>query len=280
MYFSTGFPDLFDLLHVHLLMMTTRRGCGTGVRARAAAVRSHGLFVVCLLVLPMTTHALHYPLNLAAAAALLDLRLPSPRATVRAAYRRKATLAHPDVVASESADAFIQLTAAYELLLQFGTCPASPPQRSPQSQPPPTSSYKAAERTAAPRTASTWSRPRPPPQPFAREPERMARRVQAWRVYWQFALIAAQATSEVEIKGAAREAAQREVSARLDELQAALARGPQAMSTGEVDVFRARYASATARLDDARCAFDAFAARARVLHEQAREQQELAQQIA
>ena len=55
-----------------------------------------------------------------------------------------------------------------------------------------------------------------------REPERMARRVQAWRVYWQFALIAAQATSEMEIKGAAREAAQREVSARLDELQAAL----------------------------------------------------------
>merc|ERR1712185_828749 len=96
-------------------------------------MRTHRLVSACLFVLPMATNALQYPLNLATAAALLELRLPSPRSTVRAAYRKKATLAHPDVVASASAESFLQLTAAYELLLQFGTCPTPPP---PPPQPP------------------------------------------------------------------------------------------------------------------------------------------------
>ena len=72
-----------------------------------------------------------YPLGLHAAASLLEVTLPTPKATVKAAYRRKARISHPDV--SKRADAashFVQLTAAYETLLQFSvTMPATAPPR-------------------------------------------------------------------------------------------------------------------------------------------------------
>lgn len=59
-----------------------------------------------------------YNIGLQQAARLLDLSLPTTRPLVRAAYRRKAATTHPDVASEGSA--FLQITSAYELCLQFG----------------------------------------------------------------------------------------------------------------------------------------------------------------
>lgn len=227
------------------------------------------MYVVLLLASAALPRALHYPLNLAAAAALLDLRLPSPRAAVKSAYRKKASVAHPDIASSDaSTDAFVQITAAYEMMLQFGTCPSPVVAHHHEPKPAADQSSSHAQPPWTPRSSTS--------QPFTRDPERMVRRIQAWRVYWQHTFMAAQAASEAEVKSAACDEAEREVSARRAELHAALASGRRG---ADVDSFRARYVGATATLADARCAFGAFTARARALRQQALAKQVLAQQV-
>jgi len=235
------------------------------------------LTLACLVALPAAISALTYPLNLAAAAALLELRLPSPRASVKAAYRQKATLVHPDVGSSNaSPEAFVQITAAYEMMLQFGTSPTAPPPSSAPSSPA-QSSWTYQRPPQQPRRQQQHQQRHQKPPPAGRDPERVSRRVQAWRRYWQLSFASAQAATEAEVKGAVRDAAEREVSTRRNELHAAQARGATAAI---IDSVRAQYVLATARLADAKCAADTFAARARELHSQALETQEQAQSVA
>ena len=62
--------------------------------------------------------AAHYPLNLASAATLLEVSLPTAKPSLRAAYRAKASVCHPDAGVTDAAQ-FLRVTAAYELLMQL-----------------------------------------------------------------------------------------------------------------------------------------------------------------
>ena len=101
-----------------------------------------------LLVFKVVSLSALQQIGLQAAARLLDLRLPSTRPAVRAAYRRKAATTHPDVANDDSA--FIQITNAYELVLQFGCAKDSVA----------TQAWQGAARQASRQAAAP--RPRPP----------------------------------------------------------------------------------------------------------------------
>ena len=216
-----------------------------------------------------------YPLGLHAAASLLEVTLPTPKATVKAAYRRKARISHPDV--SKRADAasyFVQLTAAYETLLQFSvTMPASAPPRGTTHTQTTTTTTNA---SPPPRPPSSQWQQRPPSyaeRSRPRDPVRFEQQVSAWRDFWQASLQATQLQTEADRKSvqAAVLAAERQrLSAQLNEL---LKEGGGA----GVDACRARYAQASAKHSDAECAARTLAARAAMLRTQASEHQDRAQ---
>ena len=218
-------------------------------------------------------NSLGYPISLSAAASLLDVVLPSPKPMLRAAYRRKAASAHPDVCNKASArEDFVRITAAYEILLQFGVSTAATPATATQSRPQPPSSAAASHTRA-----SSWepAASRTTTQGWQRDSERMARRVDAWRRYWQYSFQATQAASEARAKALMCDSLGLEV----DRLKLEVAQALQ----GDVrllDQLRARYARASVRLADLRSTAAMFESRAHMLQKLAMQEQELAQQIA
>lgn len=243
------------------------------------------MLVMLVQMTGLASAALHYPISLAAAASLLEVRVPSPRAVVRAAYRKKASVAHPDVCSHASAaEEFGRITAAYEILLQFGTSavatavrPSSTSTSESQQQCARSSSpggHPGYSGTAGGARASgaAWTAS----QGQHRDPERMARRVEAWRKYWQLQLQASQLADE----------AQRQQQQHLfvdEELQRLRARLAEALAlaadTETVDRLRELIDETSVRLADLQCATESFQARAGVLHREALRQSSLAQCI-
>ena len=161
--------------------------------------------ILTMMCLATPTLALQYPLSLAAAARLLEVRYPSPKSTVRAAYRKKAATNHPDVSLHANAAAdFMRITAAYEYLLQFSitepAVAAPPPQsaHSPAAEAQQASSaHEAEEAYANARSASAAGATR-------NDPQRFERRVASWREYWQVTFQVVALTSEVNAPLGAR----------------------------------------------------------------------------
>lgn len=218
----------------------------------------------CIIYLAAGTLALQYPISMSAAANLLDLRLPSPRGDVRAAYRKKAATAHPDMRGVDSAAEFLRITAAYELLLQC--CPQTihTGRREAAEVPCPTSRPPSASPSRS--EASSGS---------GRDTERMGRRVDAWREFWQVSLRATAAATEAQLKALERDALAADAQRLQHELRAVVALG----GGPGTDTLRARYATASVRLADAQCAVRSFETRARAMHQQALKLQTMAQSI-
>lgn len=137
--------------------------------------------------------------SISAAARLLELSLPSSHSAVRQAYRRKAAECHPDVRQNPVAvDEFIRVTAAYELLQEpsvLAVWRLWDQSQSPAAAPSPAAHCEVgcacyAHGQRDDRTSSAaWG---------GDGSEKHSRRVSAWRVYWQAAVLASQAESEVQ----------------------------------------------------------------------------------
>lgn len=217
-----------------------------------------------------------YPLGLHAAATLLEVSLPTPKAAVRAAYRRKAAKSHPDV--SKRADAasyFMRLTAAYETLLQFSvSVPVSVGTAAPDAASSPAHSATAAPPPQPPASSyASASTPHSTQRTTQRDPAQFEQQVRAWREFWAVSLQATQMQTEADRKSmqAGILAAERQ---RLRELLSEMV----ASGSGErVDACRARYAQASAKCADTECAARALAGRAQMLRRHAAELQEQAQ---
>lgn len=211
--------------------------------------------LLCFAVVRTSCAVAMYPLGLSAAAQLLEVTLPSAKSSVRAAYRKKAAVFHPDV--SRGADArenFIRITAAYETLLQFAA-----PVRAPS-----------AEHATAPHQ---------PPEPAQQsETDLFAQRVAAWRSFWAVSLQATQLASEAERQAVQQSVLSTEL-ARLRELLAVRLRqdGPRSRA---VDSCRARYAQCSSRHADVSCAVRTLRARVHTLQREATELQAAAQRVA
>ena len=197
----------------------------------------------------------NFPLNLNAAARLLEVTLPSAKGTVRAAYRKKATIVHPDVNKHPNAAAdFLRITAAYEVLLQFSF--AAPPPRT----------------AAPPRGAGTASTAAPP-----RHEDVFTRRVNAWREYWQVTLQATQLSVEAERKTAQQNVLAVELERLRSQLQAVQL---QSHSKTVVDGCRARYAKVASEHADVACAVRTLRGRVVVMQKEAKRLEALAQEVA
>ena len=130
-------------------------------------------------------------ISLHAAATLLNVRLYSPRNVVRAAYRRRAALAHPDVNQAAGAHAdFIRLTEAYKLLL---VC--APPQGGPtfnpssnRASPPPTQQAEHPPEATTVGWEGGFASPDRPPADGERRRERLSDDTdEHWRDFWAWA---------------------------------------------------------------------------------------------
>ena len=243
--------------------------------------------VLCTLLLALDGASAYatspFPIGLAAAAELLEVTLPQSRAGVRAAYRKKAATAHPDV--SPHADAaaqFLRITTAYETLLQFSlstsyTAPSSAPDAGTASQ-----SAGASQQSAASRYGD-----RPNADAFAH-------RVAAWRIYWAASLQAEQLASEAhqvaqQQATLARELAQ--LKAQLDVLlrDAAYPTGrgghvgvQKVRQRGRahlVDRCRAKYAECASKYAEAQSAVQTMQARVRAMREEASRLEGLARAV-
>jgi hypothetical protein len=236
---------------------------------------------VCLFLVyaSCTTSALQYPVNLATAAALLDVGLPTPRNSLRAAYRKKAATTHPDISLQPNAHLeFQRITAAYEVLLQFGTCKAPPPTTAaaPSQQPfRSTRTYTYANKRTRVHvrthtTSSSWR------ATIAnhRDPGRMERRIGAWRDYWQLSLLATKVQGEALNKGAQAAALSLDLQRLTDQLASVIARGESGDAIIDVQEKCAQMRTA---LVDLECAAHAFKARAMDLQQQAEVLQQRAQ---
>lgn len=210
-----------------------------------------------------------FPVGLAAAAELLDITLPSSRAGVRAAYRKKAATTHPDISPhAEAAADFLRVTTAYELLLQFSLSAAAAPRGH---------HHHGAHAAAATQPAAAAYGDRPDAEAFAR-------RVAAWRVYWAAAMQAEQVASEahrVAVQQAALAGELQELRAQLDTLLAQQQRqqraSPAAAAARLIDRCRAQYAYCAGKHADAQSAVLSLQARVRALREEATRLQGLAQ---
>ena len=200
------------------------------------------------------------PLGLHAAASLLEVSLPTPKAVVRAAYRKKAATSHPDVSKQAGATAyFLRLTAAYETLLQFAVT-ATP-------------SAAASTTTPPPNTATPHASSRPPPSSSAhtrrtsapgRDAVTFEQQVAAWREFWQTSLQATRLQTEAERKSVEAMTLAAEQDVLRAELSDLVSRGADGVSA-----CRARYARASAQHADATCAAQTLYGRARLLRERA-----------
>ena len=254
-----------------------------------------------LAALTASALALQYPVNLAAAASLLEISLPSSRSAVRIAYRKKALTAHPDVCGG-SADAthrFMRITAAYESLLVWSTV-VSPMHVS-------TSGAATAESAggneatgggsgSSSSSSSTRRRRRSSSGGHSTggghdaywraaesehhrrsaqsrgDSEALEQRVAAWRSYWHAHLQAGQLAAEAERKRVQEGVLESEMQ-RLREVLATLIE----QGGAGVDACRARYARASACHADVACAVITLKARAQVLQAESLEWQEVAQ---
>lgn len=226
-----------------------------------------------------------YPVSLSVAASLLDVPLPSPRTAVRAAYRRKAAVSHPDVCKLPSANAdFVRMTAAYELLLQFGMSTAAATAARPSTASGGSTAERSARRSGGSSSRSSYERAASTPgatwsaaRAQHRDPERMQRRVEAWRKYWQLSLLANHVASQARAK-------QEQLRALTDEVQLLQRRLGEAVAcmadVQSVRLLRTRCDQASAQLADVQCAVKAFEARAATLLEQAKRQEQAAQCVA
>ena len=198
-----------------------------------------------------------YPLSLAAAAELLEIKPPLSRPAVRAAYRKKAATSHPDVSKREDAAAhFLRITTAYETLLQFSLITPTPAQES----------------TAPP---ADFERREPP------EADLFARRVAAWREYWQASVQVQQLATEVQRKAAHQAVLAGELQLLRKQLAKLLRQvGPSGgMRAQLVNECRARYAKCAAQHADVSCSVSTLQARVRMLQEEATLLQERAQRV-
>ena len=214
-----------------------------------------------MLALVVAAAALQYPLGLAAAAQLLELSTglgPPRRSAVRAAYRRKAAISHPDVSTAPNAQRyFLHITAAYETLLQYSVADVT---SSPSSVSVSTSPSSASTAVADEDAHSTA------PQAGSRRPQRFETQVAAWRLYWQASFQTLQCSAEAERKAL-------QVSALAHEregLRANLAAFPsEGRNRATLDGMRALYAQASAKHADAECHLASLRARVRMLEEEA-----------
>ena len=222
-------------------------------------MKRHRLLCVLLVAARAALVASMYPLNLAAAAELLEVKLPSARATVRAAYRKKAAKAHPDVShAADAAANFLRITTAYETLLQFSYVAPAPAKRPTAASPQPhaTQHYSGHGEKGSD------------------EAELFGRRVAAWREYWQATLLATQLASEAERKSAQEAVLAHELDEIREQLDKALL-APWLQST--IDDCRARYARASSEHADLSCAVQTLRGRARAQRAEAARLEEYAQ---
>ena len=208
--------------------------------------------LLCALAPSDGAFAPKYPIGLNAAAQLLEVALPSPKTVVKAAYRKKARTAHPDV--SQAADAtayFLRITAAYETLLQFSVV-------APRATPPPP------------------SRPQNKPQdePANKAEGDFQSRVATWRVFWQTSLQATQLATEAERKAVQQSVLKTELDALREELATLRAAGAAASA---VDTCRARYAQCASNHADVSCAVKTLRARVSLLQKEAMRMQANAQ---
>ena len=237
--------------------------------------------VALLLVVRDAATAAYTPpfhIGLSAAAELLEVKFPSSKSTVRAAYRKKAASAHPDVSqAADAASQFLRITVAYETLLQYSyLVPISPPPPPPASTP--------AEATAPPRAggpfAGTAPRDRSAEAPRERS-DGFARRVAAWRKFWVASLQAEALAAEATKLAMQQRVLESEVS-RLREMLATLLQdagpassprcAPVTMSEArsrQIDDCRSRYAHASTKLADVTCAVRTHEARVRMMRDEA-----------
>ena len=156
-----------------------------------------------MLALVVAAAALQYPLGLAAAAQLLELSTglgPPRRSAVRAAYRRKAAISHPDVSTAPNAQRyFLHITAAYETLLQYSVADTTQSSmKSPSTVSVSTSPSSAA--AAEPDKAVAHSAPLWSAQAGSCRPERFEKQVAAWRLYWLASFQTLQCSAEAERK--------------------------------------------------------------------------------
>jgi hypothetical protein len=222
-----------------------------------------------MLALVVAAAALQYPLGLAAAAQLLELSTglgPPRRSAVRAAYRRKAAISHPDVSTAPNAQRyFLHITAAYETLLQYSVADTTQSSmKSPSTVSVSTSPSSAA--AAEPDKAVAHSAPSWSAQAGSCRPERFEKQVAAWRLYWQASFQTLQCSAEAERKAL-------QVSALAHErevLRANLAAFPsEGRNRATLDGMRALYAQASAKHADAECHLASLRARVRMLEEEA-----------
>jgi hypothetical protein len=109
----------------------------------------------------------------------------------------------------------------------------------------------------------------------ARDPAHFARRVAAWREFWQASLQASQLISEVERKGVQ----QKVLASEMRRLRAKLDLLGEVGDATSINKCRARYAQASAKLADAQYTASLLAARARILRKEADELQARAQRV-
>ena len=235
-------------------------------RTYALGTMAHRLLPLLLLRALTTVSTYHYPLGLSAAAQLLEVRYPLPKSAVRAAYRRKAATAHPDVSTAPNAEShFLRITAAYETLLQYAVPEMAAPSSvqtsataSSSPAPPQSQSQNAAASSASSSAAgSAYS------SATAHDTSSFERSVSCWRDYWQATVQAMRLAHEAELE--LRHVAKLETEQRL--LRAKLAALIEIGSAdgATVDGMRARYAQASADYANARCYLDTLKARVRAL---------------
>ena len=216
-----------------------------------------------------------FPINLAAAAQLLEITLPLSRAGVRAAYRRKAATTHPDISAhSDAAAQFLRITTAYETLLQFSAFATISPPNPPSTQP---------TSTAHTHTSTT------PNDSYAHhsgeDGELFAKRVAAWRAYWMTSLQAEHLATEAQRVAAQQATLSRELRELQEELNELLRKhqplpgAPRTVQAAHlIDRCRARYAQCASKHAEAGSAVQTLHARVRMMQEEAARLQHAAQQ--
>ena len=186
--------------------------------------------------------------SVAAAAQILGLRLPSSRAVVRAAYRRKAATCHPDTQRSlHDTEEFIRVTAAYELLLHPATLASWSQWERRRSTEAATQVHQRSSGSATP--ASSHAKRQDGASASAYDGNCVNEhdtRVLAWQEYWQAALLASHAESQLRGLRKQIDAAQSWWAAI--ELQQP-STGFEVASPSTWEQWRIRSASARAKLD-------------------------------
>lgn len=237
------------------------------------------LALVCSLSCGVTAAAAaaHFHIGLSAAAELLEITLPSSRAGVRAAYRRKAATTHPDTsTRPDAAIHFLRITTAYETLLQFSTRSTRP----------------TAARAAAPPQPSAASHATAPhdsrPHDYGDRPdaEVFAKRVAAWRAFWMASLQAEQLATEAQRVAAQQAILSHELLALKGELDALL-RQHQSVAGAQrgahaaqlINRCRARYAQCASKHAQAHSAVQTLHARVRTMREEAARMEQAARQV-